>query len=73
MPKRAKTSFRLPTTEKNKVVVRVGEGQLYADDHPAVKAYPHLFEDGNDAVAGQAEAVERATAAPGEKRGAKKS
>lgn len=41
-----------------------------AGDHPLALAYPHLFAE--DKNAKDAPEVEQATAAPGEKRGAKK-
>lgn len=49
----AKTSF----AGVNGILVRKGE--LLAEDHPAVKLYPSMF---------QSSEVERATAAPGERR-----
>lgn len=54
--------------------VMVYQGKAYPADHPAVKAQPDLFSKDLDphaeyvATAGR-RGVERATAAPGEKRG----
>jgi hypothetical protein len=48
---------------KEDVVIR--EGERFAPDHPAVKKWPQLF-----GRAATGPAVEQATAAPGEKRGA---
>ena len=60
------------------------EGKVYADDHPLVLARPELFEDADDHLKRTARPtstaelpwrnapVERATAAPGEKRTTKR-
>lgn len=47
--------------------VRVLEGEVFAKDDPLVKTYPKLF---GPQPRSQRVAVEQATAAPGEKRGA---
>ena len=55
----------------NGAQVNLRRGQLFPDDHPYVKGRAHLFEPADDAAArsvGTRDAVERATAAPGERR-----
>lgn len=58
----------------------IREGTSYPDDHPVVKARPELFESADDYLArnrrptntADLRPVERATAAPGEKRATKR-
>lgn len=55
----ARKSFSYAQGKRNVIVHR---GDELADDHPVVKASPHLFRGGSG--------VEQATAAPGERRDA---
>ena len=70
----AKASTASPLVALQSFVGRVGtddvvilQGEQIAPNHPAVKKWPHLFGPANRA---EGPAIEQATAAPGEKRGA---
>lgn len=54
-------------------IVVVSEDDLFADDHPFVKAWPEMFGDHLDLMTvhenpSRSQPVEQATAAPGEQR-----
>lgn len=68
MPKRVTRSFAFGSNPPTVVF----EDEVYADDHPFVKAYPDHFEDNAVDVIDAPRRVEQATAAPGERRTVRK-
>jgi len=62
---RARTTFFPPSKLSPAPIV---EDKMYDGDNPVVKKYPESFEKVRVTTAGEAAPVERATAAPGEKR-----
>lgn len=74
MPKCALESFAFGN--KDGTIANVNSDEVYADDHPFVKAHPKMFRDLEDdptiIKARRDRPVEQATAAPGEKRATRK-
>jgi hypothetical protein len=75
MPKKARATFA-KADKKTGFPIVISEDDIYADDHPFVKAWPDEFVDlmdsvtvhGVEAPKREAPVVEQATAAPGEVR-----
>ena len=70
MTKKAKQSFAKGA--KDGSITVVNEDDLFADDHPFVKAWPDMFVDVEDLAQRPPSKVEQATAAPGERRTTKR-